>query len=312
MRRCLALVALLVAGHGAAWSQGIEELQRLLKEREAEIETLKRRLEKSEGDAAKPGDADEEMNRALERALVQQGGLLLASGTYELEPQISHARWDKSRGTLRHETDVALSLRAGLPWESQFLVRVPYVHVSTSAGSETAPGDIDLALSRQLRREGASLPSLVGSLTWHGRTGKDGLDGGVPTGGGFNVVQGSLTALKRHDPLVYYGGLSYSSPLSRDIAGTNVDPGDALGVRLGGVLAARPDTSLSLGLNLAFVRATRLDGQRVPESDTVLGVLQLGFGTIVTRRVMLNLSAELRVTGEVPNFRLNAAIPFRF
>jgi hypothetical protein len=313
VRRFLTLVGLLLASHGTAWPQGVEEMQRIIRERDAEIEGLKRRIEKLEQDASRPSDADDDdMNRALERALIQQGGMLLPLGAYELEPQASYAHWDKSRSTLRHETDMALSLRAGLPWDSQIQVRIPYVHVSTSAGSETALGDVDLSLSRQFKREGGSLPSLVGSLGWHGRTGKDALNGGVPTGGGFDAVQVGVTALKRHDPLVYYGGLSYSSPLSRNIGGTDVDPGDALGVRLGGILAARPDTSVNLGLNLAFVRATRLDGQRVPESDTVLGTLQVGFGTIVTRRVMLNLSADLRVTGEVPNFRLNAAIPIRF
>jgi len=313
VKRFLALIALLFAGYGTAWSQTTEELQRIIRERDAEIEGLKRRIEKLEEDASKPSDAsDDEMNRALERALVQQGGMLLPPGVYELEPQASYAHWDKSRTALRHEGDVALSLRAGLPWDSQIQLRVPYVHVSTSAGSETALGDVDLSLSRQVKREGSLLPSLVGSLGWHGRTGKEAQDGGVPTGGGFDVVQAGLTALKRHDPLVYYGGLSYSSPLSRSIDGTHVDPGDALGVRLGGILAARPDTSVNLGLNLAFVRAARLNGQRVPESDTVLGTLQLGFGRILTRRAMLNLAADLRVTGEVPDFRLSVALPIRF
>jgi hypothetical protein len=310
--RSLALLVVLSLSPLAAWSQSVDELQRAIKERDTEIQRLQGRIEKLEKDAPAPSDADEEMNRALERALVQQGGLLLPRGTYELEPQLSYAHWDKSRGTLRHETDAALSLRAGLPGELQVQLRVPYVHVSTSAGSEAALGDIDVALSRQFRRESSSLPSLVGSLGWHSRTGKDALDGGVPTGGGFEVLQAGVTALKRHDPLVYYGGLSYSSPFSRDIGGTNVDPGDTLGVRLGGVLAARPDTSVNLGLSFAFVRAARLDGQRVPESDTVLGTLQLGVGTILTRRLMLNLSADLRVTGEVPNFRLNATLPMRF
>jgi hypothetical protein len=313
MTRSLALLAVLSLAPVAGWPQSVDELQRTIKERDAEIQRLQRRIERLEGDASRPSDADDdEMNRALERALIQQGGMLLPPGAYELEPQASYAHWDRSRSTLRHETDVALSLRAGLPWDSQIQLRVPYVHVSTSGGSETAFGDVDLSASKQFKPEGRSLPSLVGSLSWHARTGKDALDGGVPTGGGFDVVQVGLTALKRHDPLVYYGGLSYSSPLSRDIVGINVDPGDALGVRLGGILAARPDTSVNLGLNLAFVRAARLDGQRVPESDTVFGTLQVGFGTILTRRVMLNLSADLRVTGEVPNFRLNAAMPIRF
>lgn len=308
----MAFAALVLAGHGAGLAQTTEELERLILERDVEIERLQHRIERLQGDAAKPSDADEEMNRALERALVQQGALLLPWGTYELEPQLSYAHWDQSRGTLRHEADAALSFRAGLPMELQVQFRVPYVHVSTSAGSETALGDIDVALSRQFRRQSSSLPSLVGSVGWRARTGRDPFDVGIPTGGGFDVAQAGLTALKRHDPLVYYGGLSYSSPLSRDIGGTNVDPGGTLGARMGGILAARPDTSVNLGLNLAFVRAARLDGQRVPESDTVLGTVQLGVSTILTRRLMLNLSADLRVTGEVPNFRLNAALPIRF
>lgn len=309
--RVLAFAALLAASVPACAETG-EDLQRALRERDAEIERLKRRIERLEDAAAKPADDDEEMNRALERALVQQGGLLLPRGTYEVVPQLSYAHWDRSRGALRHQTDAALSFRAGLPAELQVQAALPYVHVSTSAGSETALGDIDVALSRQFRHESASLPSLVGTLAWHARTGKDAFEGGIPTGAGFNAVQVGVTGLKRHDPLVYYGGLSYSSPLSRDIGGTNIDPGDSVGVRLGGILAARPDTSVNLGLNLAFVRAARVDGERVPESDTVLGMLQVGVGTILTRRAMLNLSADLRVTGDVPNFRLNASLPIRF
>src|SRR5688500_7508179 len=178
VRHFLTLVALLLAGHGTAWPQSVDELQGIIKKREAEIEGLKRRIEKLEEDASRPSDADDdEMNRALERALVQQGGMLLPPGAYELEPQASYAHWDKSRSTLRHETDVALSLRAGLPWDSQIQLRVPYAHVSTSGGSETALGDVDLSASKQFKPEGRSLPSLVGSLSWHARTGKDALDG---------------------------------------------------------------------------------------------------------------------------------------
>lgn len=313
MIRGLTAFLLLASLPGAVWSQSVDELQRMIKDREAEIQRLQRKIERlEEKDPAAPSDVDDEMNRALERALVREGGMLLPRGAYELEPQLSYAHWDKSRSALRHETDVSLSLRAGLPWASQFQVRVPYVHLSTAAGSETALGDIDVSLSRQFRGESQSLPSLVGSLAWRSRTGKDGFEGGVPTGGGFDVFQAGFTALKRHDPLVYYGGLSYARPVARTVAGTELEPGDSLGARVGSILAARPDTSVSLGLNLAFVGSARLDGQRVPESDTVAGTLQVGLGTILTRRMMLNLSAELRVTGEVPNFRLNAALPIRF
>jgi len=321
MIRALAWIALL-ALPVAVQAQSVDELQRLLRERDATIQQLKERVEALERQAAatrrspaaeRPADADdEEMDRALERTLVRQGGLVLRAGTYEIEPQLSYAHWDKSRSALRRVTEAAVSFRAGLAWESQFQVRVPYAHVKTAAGSATDLGDIDFALSKQLTRDTGYWPGLIASLAWVSRTGRDGFDGGVPTGGGFNVVQAGLTGVKRHDPLVYYGGLSYASALSRQISGIKVEPGDTLGVRLGSILAASPDTSVNVGLNLGFVRTARLDGQRVPQSDTVLGTLQVGYGTILTRRLLLNVSGDFRVTGNVPNFRLTATLPIRF
>src|SRR5712692_2789198 len=310
MIRTLLSVALLVVASRAAWAQGVEELQRMIKERDAKIRELTERIDALERKKTEP--EDEEMNRALERALVQQGGLLLRAPSYELQPELSYAHWDKSRGLLRHESEAALSLRAGLPWESQVQVRVPYVHLATAAGSATGLGDIGFSLSKQFVRESGFLPGLVGSLGWLSRTGKDGFDGGVPTGGGFNVPQAGLTAVKRADPLVFYGGVSYAAPRARQIAGSKVDPGDTTGLRFGSILAASPETSVNVGLNLGFVSTTRVDGQPVPDSDTVLGTLQIGFGSILTRRVMLNVSGEFRVSGSVPNFRLTATLPIRF
>lgn len=312
MRRFLALVVLLAAGPGAAWAQGVNDLQRTIKERDAEIERLQRRIETLEKDPQAPADADDEMNRALERTLVRQGGLLLRAGTHEIESQISYAHWDKSRSSLRNVSEAAVSFRTGLGWESQFHLRVPYVHVRTSAGSATSVGDIDFSLSRQLTQDRGSWPGVIASLAWVSRSGQDGFDGKVPTGGGFDVAQLGLTAVKRHDPLVFYGGLSYASPRSREIFGIQVAPGDTTGVRLGSILAASPYTSVNVGLNLGFVSATRLNGQRVPESDTVAGTLQIGFGTILTRGMILNVSGDFRVTGNVPDFRLTATLPIRF
>lgn len=312
MIRLLALAALLFAQAQAARAQDIEELQRMIRERDARIEELNRRLQALETDRPAPSEEDEETNRALERTLVQQGGMLLGAGTGELEPQLSYAHWDKSRSALRHVGEAALVFRAGLGWESQFQARVPYLHVSTASASTTDVGDIDLSLSRQFVQEAGPVPSLVASIGWLSRTGNDGFGGEVPTGGGFNVLQAGATALKRQDPLVYYAGLSYAWPRARQIGGTEIEPGDTLGVRLGSILAASPQASVNVGLNLGFVRATRLDGERVPDSDTVVGTLQIGFGTIFTRSVLLNLSGDFRVTGNVPNFRLNASLPIRF
>jgi hypothetical protein len=51
VRRFLTLVGLLLASHGTAWPQSVEEMQRIIRERDAQIEGLKRRIEKLEEDA---------------------------------------------------------------------------------------------------------------------------------------------------------------------------------------------------------------------------------------------------------------------
>lgn len=322
MIRILALAGLLLGAHGAALAQSVEELKRAIQERDATIQELKQKveaLEKRVATSARPAPAaaassadDEELARALERTLVQQGGLLLRPGVQELQPEASYAHWDRSRGLLRRASGAALSYRVGLPWESQFQLRMPYLHVVSATGSRTALGDIELSLARQLSREAPGRPGLIASLGWIGRTGKDGFDGGAPTGSGFNVLQAGLTAVKRTDPLMLYGGVSYSAALSRQVAGNDVAPGDTLGLRFGTILAASPDTAVNLGLNLGFVRPTQVNSQTVTDSDTVLGTLQVGVATVLTRSVLLNVSGDFRVAGNAPNFRLTVSLPIRF
>jgi hypothetical protein len=297
----------------SAFAQSVDELKRLLEQRDAEIRDLKRQLEAQRAPAApRVAEDDEDINRALERTLVQQGGLVLPKGVYELQPEASYARWDPSRGPLRHEWESALTFRAGLGSDSQFQVRLPYVHMVGAAGTTTNLGDISLALSKQFVREEGYWPGLIGSIGWSARTGTDGSDGRTPTGFGFNVPQVGLTAVKRSDPLVFYGGVSYARPISRTVSGSDVRPGDLLGWRLGAILAASPTTSVNVGLNLTSVSASRIGGESVPGSDTVLGTLQMGFGTVLTRNLMLNFSGEFRVSGNVPDFRLTATLPYRF
>ncbi len=128
MIRTVAIAALLLGARGAALAQSVEELKRAIAERDAVILELKQRLEVLErGPAPRGGPApgvpaptaedDEELGRALERTLVQQGGLLLRPSTYELQPEASYANWDRSRGPMRYVAGTSLSLRAGLPWE---------------------------------------------------------------------------------------------------------------------------------------------------------------------------------------------------
>jgi hypothetical protein len=305
--RALAAAFLLLAA-GAALAQSVEELKRQVEERDAEIRRLRQRLDAQE----KPPPEDEELNRALERTLVQEGLLVLPRGRFELHPQLSYARWDRDRGPIRYEWDAVLAARAGIGWDTQVQVSLPYVHVATSAASATEPGDVGLSVTRQISQERGARPGVLASLGWIARTGQDAFHGQVPTGGGFNVLQAGLSVLKRADPLVYYGGMSYSLPKPRDVSGVRIAPGHTFGLRAGSALAATPYSSVNVALNLGFLSAASVGGQRIADSDDVLGTLQVGFGTVLGRSVMLNVGGEFRVSGAVPNFRLTVGVPVRF
>src|SRR6266850_1021696 len=163
-----------LAAAAQAQPETVEELQRLLRERDAKIRELSEALEKS------APEEDEELNRALERTLVQQGALLLPAGSYELQPQFSYAHWDKDRGPFRYEWDAGLAFRAGIGREWQIQVGVPYVHLATSSGSASDIGDIGLSIAKQLAREEGGRPAILASAGWIARTGRDGFAGEVP------------------------------------------------------------------------------------------------------------------------------------
>jgi len=310
IRRVLA--AGLLAWAGSVLAQSAEELKREIERRDAEIARLKERLAAAEKKPAEAQPEDEELNRALERTLVQEGLLVLPRGRYELQPQVSYANWDRDRGPLRYEWDGSLTGRAGIGWDTQLLVTVPYLHVATAADSSTELGDVSISATKQLAAERGRVPAVLASLSWVANTGQDPFSGVVPTGSGFDVLQAGVSVLKRADPLVYYGGATYSLPQAHDYSGRKLEPGTSLGVRAGSALAATPYTSVNVAVNLTFQGAAEVDGQRVPDSDTVLGTVQVGFATLLSRSVMLNLGGEFRFSGPVPNFRLTVGLPFRF
>ena len=350
--RSLILAALMLAGaSGLARAQTVEELRQLLKERDAEIAVLRQRLSQAVGGGASapqaggqpqtalpagertPGPSegsarastavapdgkiavdDDEINRALERALVERGDLLLPPNRFELQPALSYRRADGRSGFPRSDTlGTSLSLRAGLPWQSQIQMSIPYI-LRTRVGDEHAAGlgDVSLAVAKQLLKEGDHLPSLIAALGWTAPTGRDGFSGQVSLGSGFHTFGGSLTALKRLDPLVLVGGISYSASRSEQVQDVRITPGSVTGLRLASGLAISPDTSFDLGVNLSFVGETRIDGRKVPGSDDVVGTLDLGLGIVLSRQMFLRVGGQFRLTGPAPDVGLSVSLPIRF
>lgn len=272
--------------------------------------------------------------RALERSLAREGALLLPPGVLELEPAFTYVRREDSApvlraaaggltaGTMERNADgltAGLSLRLGLPWESQLelgqdyrwrqvdrVTRVGFAPQAASSREGSGAGDLRIGLAKSLAREGLWRPDLVGRLTWDTASGEQS-DDGVPLGGGFHQLRASLSAIKRQDPVAFVGGLAYEHAFEED----RVRPGATLSASVGGFVALSPETSLRLQLSAAHQDETELSGRAVDGSDRTLGTFTVGGSTLLAPGTLLNLSAGIGLTDDADDFSISLSLPIR-
>jgi hypothetical protein len=288
---------------------------------------------------AQPGqfEVDEdEIDRALERTLVRTGALLLPPGQAEFEPSFSYARRETDAPTFffengttfvgtrevrRNEFDLGQELRLGLPFNSQLELAFSYRYVDQStvmkvgmgeraedSANGHGPGDLTIGFAKTLLREsGGWWPDVVGRISWDTGIGET-ADGPVVLGGGFNELRGLLSATKRQDPLAFIGSLSYETSFEND----HVDPGDEIGLALGAVLAASPETSLRAVFGQTFSQETEFDGESIDGSDRVVGTLTLGASSILGPGILLDIAGDIGLTDDGVDYALRAALPIRF
>jgi len=276
----------------------------------------------------------EAVDRALERSLVQTGALLLPVGAVELEPRFSYTRQENDAPVIVNQDGVqilasdevrlddveaGLTLRVGLPFDSQFTLDLPYSYEQESTATrarfaglrertESATGldDVSLTFTKTLLRESGLLPSLFGAITWDTDTGDE--EGEQILGSGFNELGTSLTATKRVDPLVYVGSLSYLYAFEDN----DVQLGDQVGASLGAVLAVSPESALRFFVDQTFVSEAEVNGGDVPGSDQVASSLRVGLSSTLTPRALLDIEASIGITEDAPDYALRVSLPIRF
>lgn len=347
------LVGLLAAtGARAAEPVSRDELQQALEQRDRVIAELQKRLDALEGArpttqpaapaptaAATPAAEEDVALQALSRTLVERGALLLPEWGYEISPAVtySHTQTDGlvvvpsgvvntivDRRQRDDSIEAAVSLRAGLPWQSQIELRVPYAwrreaaafgNTVSSDQSAYHWGDLDVEYSRQLLREHGWWPDLLGALDLRLPTGDDPFRMSQPSlanGSGFYGLRGRLTAVKSQDPLAFFGTLAYTANLPDDKPVGRVDPGETFGLTLGTVLAASPATSLTLSLANDFTGRTSVGGSSLPGSDRVVSVLQIGAAAVVAQNLLANFTLGVGLTGDSPDYQALLSVPIRF
>ena len=281
--------------------------------------------------------------RALERTLTSQGALLLPTWSVEIAPSFSYVRnvqenslsivtplegntnlaHDLNIGKIRRdEFSFALSLRFGLPFDSQLELSIPYRIVDQStltrdsqsglpifretSDTATAFGDVKIGIAKTFLREKNWWPDLVGRVTWDSDTGKN-QKHGISLGGSSHELRGSLTAIKRLDPLAFFSTAYYEASLETN----DYEAGDQYGFSLGASLATSPETALSMTLQQSFFREDKFQGQKLPGTDAVASALSFGASWIIGRGSLLSISPSIGLTDDTPDYTANLTWSYR-
>lgn len=285
----------------------------------------------AQGARPAPAPWDEDAERpapALERTLIERGGLLLDPGRYELVAEASYETGDApvlrgdgsvQRGELRALTGTA-TLRLGLPLRLQVDGEVPWVlarHSPAAAASATgsALGDVRVGATVHLLRARGTLPDVLVGGFWKSRTGRSTLDEAparVPTGSGVEQLGGSLSVVKALDPVVLLVAAEVIESLPRELEAGWLDLRAAIGVTTAVLLAVSPDTSLVLALEQGHSQYARLAGRGLPGTNRSDATLVLGLAAVVSRAGLLEARVAVGLTEDVPRLALAVALPLRF
>lgn len=293
--------------------------------------------------SADDDDEDEEdlAARALERALVQRGALLLPIWAFELAPGFTYGHTSQDTfatfpgasgsppSTLGvrkriHQVTGTLTARLGLPLDLQIEAAVPaslVVSELTVAGAASDDasafglGDPRFSLTWQMIHGGNVAPDIFLAGSWKSRLGSSPFEadaGKLGLGSGYNALGATLTAVKSADPLVLLANVGYTENLAVQTKQGRRKLGNTFGLGGGAILAVSPDTSLSFLLDFHYKPDDTIANKAVLGSDETVAVLQLGLGRVLSRSVLLNVNAALGVTADSPNFQLGVSMPVRF
>lgn len=281
---------------------------------------------------------------ALERTLIERSGMLLPPGTLEIEPSLTyaHASADNisingvsiestlvigeiiSDKTRRNILIPALAFRLGLPMDFQAETRLPLRYESnrTVRGDNTEHtaeeyglGDIEVALSHQLKREKGWVPDILAGIRWKTDTGRTPFSlssDELSLGTGYHALQFTLTALKVKEPAAFFGSLLYSVNFPTTKSEGRLNPGDAYGLNLGLAVALNLDTSISFVWEQRFIDRTELNGFKIPGSALYPGNLRVGATYTFTPEVSLDVAVVIGLTRDAPDVQAVVAVPIRF
>lgn len=285
---------------------------------------------------ASAAEADRAAVRALERTLVELGGLLLPPGRFEIVPEASYAHSEDEAVLARNATLAratrnvftgSLTLRLGFPGRLQLEGEFPFVYAqqaviaqqgtaaAAAAASQAGPGDLRLALTFQAYRSRGGAPDILLNGFWKPHTGRSPFDQEpveVPLGSGVEQFGGGISIAKALDPIVLLASVVASESVPRHIAPGWLDPGASLGITTSAILAVSPETAISFGLAQLYGERVRLERVAIPGTSRTAAVFSVGLSQRVSRAGFLDFTLGIGLTRDVPRFQVSVAAPLQF
>ncbi|HWA46341.1 MAG TPA: hypothetical protein VHA10_24195 [Hypericibacter adhaerens] len=240
----------------------------------------------------------------------------------------------------RNVVTAAATARYGVTDRVQVEARVPYVYRkdSTTFGVGTGTqqefqtdgydiGDVQLTASYQpIIGDGALIPDTILRVFTRLPTGRDAFGIGTedignnrtvlkepPTGTGFYGVGAGFTLVWRVDPVVFFGGFSYTGNLSDDKgASGNIDPGDTYEFYGGINVALSELVSMNLSFDDQLTSSTTQNGDKVVNTDFTDARLILGTSVGVAPGTTLTFNASAGLTDQSPDFAFTISLPITF
>lgn len=289
-----------------------------------------------------PSSDNRPREKAMERTLVQEGGMLLSRGTFQAEPSFTAAHFSSNRiniegfnilpvlviGEISTESvkrDIlfsSLGLKYGLWHNLQVEVKAPYRYeidrVTSNLGVETTRdvkgiGDAEGAVSVQILQGHSWLPDTIVSVGLKAPTGADPYTNVIGLGTGHWGGRVSLVGVKSSDPAVIFGTLSYTynAPRAYDLYG-NVDPGDSIGYGLGTAIALSYQTAINFQFEHSLGAKTKRDGIELNGTYANNASLKTGFTWTISEKLGVDVGLSMGLTTDAPDYVFDFRLPYTF
>ena len=213
----------------------------------------------------------------LGRIFLREATVLLEPGEVQLEFLLAYAR-NQVLNTRARQALLNTALRVGLSSRLEAFASVPltwaeqarFNQSSEQTSDNSGLGDISAGLNAVLKRESATFPDVIGTLSLTEPTGDepDLTDPDfIPLSGGRRGLTVGLTFIRSYDPAVVFGGIGFTYLDRETLSGVEIEGGHRYTYRFGTGFAINTQLTLSGAFSGAFQTKAERDGITIPSTE---------------------------------------------